>query len=126
MKRLNTWLLRKFNNWFCSAQGVLQTTVIVMAVVVMEFADRGLDPHAFILMAVLTVYSAITQPALAYAGRTGAEQMEEILIRLERMELTELAELAAVLKGNHVSSNTGIASPVVHLDCPYQQQPPLD
>lgn len=82
MKRL----LGAFTEWFQSAGGVWQTTVAVLAVVVVELADRSLDPHAFVLMAVLTVYSAVTQPALAYGNARAAEQADTALERIEKVE----------------------------------------
>ena len=78
-------LLDRFARWFSSGPGVWQTAVVTLAVVVVELADRNLDPHAFILMAVLTVYSAVTQPALAYSGAIQARQMEAMLAHLEAL-----------------------------------------
>ena len=83
--RLNS-LLERFAAWFCSGPGVWQTTFITLAVVVVELADRSLDPHAFVLMAVLTVYSAITQPALAYSGAQQGRRTDELLARLDAVE----------------------------------------
>lgn len=57
-----------------------------MVLVAVELGDRGLDPHAFALMAALTVYSAITQPALAHAGQQSAERLDTALARLEGLE----------------------------------------
>ena len=79
-------LLERFTRWFCSSGGVWQTTVVVLAVVAVECADRSLDPHAFVLMAVLTVYSAITQPALAYSGAVAADRTDTVLSRLAAVE----------------------------------------
>lgn len=75
-------VIDSFTEWFCSRGGVWQTGLATLAVVAVELFDRRLDPHAFVLMAVLTVYSAITQPALAYAGAQAAEQNEILLKRL--------------------------------------------
>lgn len=88
--------LPAFAAWFSSGPGVWQTAVVTMAVVVAELIDRSLDPHAFMLMAVLTVYSAITQPALAYAGARSATQMEQVLARLQATEAQNAALLAQV------------------------------
>lgn len=78
-------ILDRFARWFSSGPGVWQTGAITLAVVAVELADRNLDPHAFILMAVLTVYSAITQPALAYSGAIQAHQMEAMIAHLEAL-----------------------------------------
>lgn len=75
--------LARFNRWFCSEGGVYQTFIVVLAVVIFELADRGVDPHAFILMAVLTVYSAVTQPALAYAATEGSVSVDRRIDGLE-------------------------------------------
>lgn len=77
--------LDRFATWFSSGPGVYQTALVTLAVVVLEVADRGLDPHAFILMAVLTVYSAVTQPALAYSGSVQARRMEQMIAHLEAL-----------------------------------------
>lgn len=79
-------VLERFTAWFCSPGGVWQTTLVVLAVVAVELCDRSLDPHAFLLMAVLTVYSAVTQPALAFSNELSAAQMEAMLDKIERLE----------------------------------------
>jgi hypothetical protein len=83
-------LLGAFNRWFASAAGVLQTFLMVTAIVVWERFYPHADEHGFWLLYWLTVYSAVTQPALAYIARksgddqgaTGARQ-EEILHHVE-------------------------------------------
>ena len=79
-------VLERFAAWFCSGSGVWQTAFVTLCIVVVECSDRSLDPHAFVLMAALTVYSAITQPALAYSGARSAEQMERLLDVIERRD----------------------------------------
>lgn len=99
--RLHRWLksiedraLARFNQWFISEGGVYQTFLAVMAVVVLEVADRGIDPHAFVLMAVLTVYSGITQPMLAYANNEEAKKLQariDVLeAKLDRLTASQL------------------------------------
>lgn len=80
-----TKTLDKFNDWFCSDAGTVQTFLICDAVVLLEVLYPRIDPHAFLLMAVLTVYSAITQPALARAGRVASTSQEKILGHIERI-----------------------------------------
>lgn len=75
-------LLDRFTEWFSSRGGVWQTAIFTLIIVAVEVCDRNLDPHAFVLMAVLTVYSAITQPALAYSAAKAGEQNEILLKRL--------------------------------------------
>lgn len=79
-------VLDAFNDWFCSDAGTVQTLAVCLAVVAVELADPRLDPHAFLLMAVLTVYSAVTQPALARAGRTSAAKQETLLQHIADLE----------------------------------------
>lgn len=83
MKRLEWKALDAFTRWFASGGGVYQTFFVTAAVVVVELADRRLDPHAFGLMAILTVYSAVTQPALAFSGTRAAQSADE---RAEALE----------------------------------------
>lgn len=91
LKRCEDRALARFNQWFTSEGGVYQTFLLVMAVVVLEVVDRSLDPHAFVLMAILTVYSGVTQPMLAYANNTEAAKLQAQLEALE-------AKLDALLK----------------------------
>lgn len=77
--------LRAFDRWFASSGGVWQTLAVCLAVVVVEFCDPRLDPHAFLLMAILTVYSAVTQPALAHTGAEAAERQAEMLALLRQL-----------------------------------------
>lgn len=88
------WLLERFNRWFCSQGGVWQTAVVTVAVVALEASGVLHDQHGFWLLYWLTVYSAVTQPALAHSGRVSAEQMERILGRLEEQE-AQIAMLEA-------------------------------
>lgn len=62
-----------FASWFSTPSSVWQTTAVVMAWVIVEASDGRLDPHGFVLLYVLTIYSAITQPALAYAANVSAQ-----------------------------------------------------
>jgi hypothetical protein len=57
----------------------------------LEILFPKVDAHAFILMAALTVYSAITQPALAYVGGQSSDHSEEVLERVEQLEQNILA-----------------------------------
>lgn len=110
MLRVSKRLLDAFNNWFVSDSGVWQTLGACLAVVAVEFSDPKLDPHAFLLMAVLTVYSAITQPALARAGRVSGDQQQQMLTRIQYVESqnAELLEhLLAIRDQQNKPADTG-------------------
>jgi hypothetical protein len=116
MRAWSRWLLDAFNSWFVSDGGVWQTLAACLAVVTIELAWPALDPHAFLLMAVLTVYSAITQPALARAGRVAGDQQSQALAKIEALEhqvATLVAQLAsqedqeiALLRANQGDTQT--------------------
>jgi hypothetical protein len=82
-----------FTIWFTSSAGVAETAMVTAAVVVLEFSFPTVDPHLFWLLVWLTVYSAITQPALAYAGRMSSEH----LMKLE----TQMGEHVKLLETRH-------------------------
>jgi hypothetical protein len=99
MKQLSRWsesALDLFNAWFVSDGGVWQTLFVCLVVVAIEVTFPRLDPHAFLLMAVLTVYSAITQPALARAGRVSGDRQEQMLAKVEALE-GQVAQLVTQL-----------------------------
>ena len=76
--RIELWalgLLNVFNRWFVSPEGVWQTFLLVFVAGVVEIADRRLDPHGFWLLWLLTLYSAVTQPALAYSSNEGSARL---------------------------------------------------
>jgi hypothetical protein len=86
-------MLNRFDRWFGSAAGVVQTLVLVLAVVVAEATGLIRDDHGFWLLYWLTVYSAITQPILAYSNRRSvADQAsrEDLVLELERRILAKL------------------------------------
>lgn len=86
LRRLSLLLLNKFNNWFVSDGGVWQTLLVCLAVVVLEQIFPRVDPNHFAVLYVLTVYSGVTQPALARAGRVAGEQQQQLLERIEALE----------------------------------------
>ncbi len=98
-------LLHRFAKWFGSAAGVIQTAIVVAAVVIAEFIDPKLDPNYFMFLFWATVYSAVTQPLLAYsAGVTDESNAEALrLIRLlsERI-LAETEEIHNDVDPEHV------------------------
>jgi hypothetical protein len=97
---MHAWIerrLRRFNDWFSDAGGVWQTFLICLVIVCLEATHVIPDDHGFWLLYWLTVYSAVTQPALAYAGRLTGQRLEELLLRLLLSEehLEALAEKIA-------------------------------
>jgi len=68
--------LEWFADWFASRGGVLQTTVVLLVIVTIEAIFGGLDPHGFWLLYWCTVYSAVTQPVLAYCSRRAAAKAD--------------------------------------------------
>lgn len=78
--------LLSFTLWFCSRGGVWQTALLVVTIAIAELVDPSLDPHGFWLLWALTVYSAITQPALAFAGALSAAKLEEAVGRIAALE----------------------------------------
>lgn len=85
-------LLNAFDQWFASSAGVWQTLIVTVGVVAVELAKPQLDPHALILMAVLTVYSAVTQPALAHVGAESMKMLQRLLTDVHTV-LVEVREL---------------------------------
>jgi len=93
-------LLVRFDRWFTSGAGVWQTLFVCIAICIVELAWPNLDPHYFYLLAILTIYSAITQPALAQAGAVTAEEIRSIALDIKRIaenQAIELEEEAEVL-----------------------------
>lgn len=84
-------MLPTFARWFSSRGGVWQTTVLVALVVLAEYCGWLRDPRGNGLLYWLTVYSAVTQPVLAYANRIEAERTDTVLTRMESLERAILA-----------------------------------
>lgn len=84
-------MLPRFARWFSSRGGVWQTTGFVALVVLGEYAGWLRDPRGSWFMYWLTVYSAVTQPVLAYANRIEAERTDRVLARMESLECAILA-----------------------------------
>lgn len=85
-----------FGRWFASTGCVWQTTAACLALVAAEARWPSIDPHFFYLLLALTIYSAVTQPVLAYVGMLGAQKTDEVLARLTQLERDELAQLVAL------------------------------
>jgi hypothetical protein len=111
IKRWKEWtakwgdrLLTHFDKWFTSGAGVWQTLIVCSAIVIIEIIWPTLDPHGFVILYALTVYSAVTQPALAHAGAETSEQIR-VLEERQNLEIAEihrgLGELHALVKEIH-------------------------
>ena len=100
-----------FALWFSSAACVWQTALVVLAWVVVEIFFPQIDPHGFVLLYVLSVYSALTQPALAYAANLSAlasRRAEEAQHRsLQNQEAMMRALLAMMERMNEQDQDAG-------------------
>lgn len=94
-------LLNLFADWFASRGGVIQTAVVVLAWTLAACAWSGLDPNLFRTMAVLTVYSAVTQPVLGYCNKRVAEKADRDVTHLQAGEDAILANIAVLAKDTH-------------------------
>jgi hypothetical protein len=112
--RLHKWQLKmieKFDRWFTSPACVWQTLIVCVLIVVVELSFPSLDPHYFILLFILTVYSAVTQPALAQSGASTIQRLETImerqqevinsLLKLQEEQVEELEETSEILEDVH-------------------------
>jgi hypothetical protein len=86
---MSEWLLDRFNAWFCSAGGVWQTLLVTVVIVTLEASHVLSDTHGFWLLYWLTVYSAVTQPALAHSGYVNERRLEHLLERVKKLEGVE-------------------------------------
>jgi cobalamin biosynthesis protein CobD/CbiB len=91
--RLGDRLLYRFDKWFSSGAGVWQTLFVCLIVCVVEISWPDLDPHFFWLLMILTVYSAITQPALAQSGAATANELRKITLELKKIVEQQVVEL---------------------------------
>jgi hypothetical protein len=99
-------MLNRFARWFASAAGVWQTVFICLAWVGAEKVFPRSDPNGLILLYVLTIYSAVTQPILAYSNRLDTEQGAVILKHLGDVLDRVAAMEAAILEDTEAIQNT--------------------
>jgi hypothetical protein len=78
--------LDAFNAWFMSAAGVLQTAILTLLLAFFDASGLDHDHSGYWLLWALTVYSAITQPALAYSGAVNARKTDALLERMVGLE----------------------------------------
>ena len=87
-------MLQAFARWFKSPAGILHTIGLVTIIVVVEAAYPSADPHGFWLLYWLTVYSAVTQPILAYVADVAGAKTDSVL----NEELQLIKEELRILK----------------------------
>jgi len=108
IRQWQTRALERFDVWFTSPSCVWQTLFVCAIIVIVEAVRPDLDPHFFVLLMVLTVYSAITQPALAQSSAATAKKLELImerqqgvmdsLVLLQQEQVEELEETSEILE----------------------------
>ena len=86
-------VLYRFDKWFSSGAGVWQTLAVCFAICIIEIVWPHLDPHYFYLLAILTIYSAITQPALAHNGAATSEEIRKIALDIKKIAEQQSVEL---------------------------------
>lgn len=87
----------RFNAWFTSRSGVYQTVAAVLVLVSLESLHILPDAHGYWLLYWLTIYSAITQPALAAAASFNEEKLEAVIHRLGQSDEVNTALLTRVV-----------------------------
>lgn len=93
-----------FNRWFTSRGGVFQTFLICVLLVFLEAFHVLPDPNGFWLLYYLTVYSAITQPALAASAAANEDRLEQLLHKLRQSDELNVALSTKILSLLEASS----------------------
>ena len=99
MKKHLDRALSWFGTWFASNLGVWMTAVVATIVVVCELVGWIHDAHGFWLLYWLTVYSAVTQPVLAFVARKAGEA-ESAEREIDRKILEHVEDLVEHIKGS--------------------------
>lgn len=76
-------LLHWFGRWFASPLGILQTIILLALWIGAEKLHVLHDPSGYQILYWLTVYSAVTQPILAFIAYEGGKDQEKILGHIE-------------------------------------------
>lgn len=92
---MQQWMTR-FNAWFSSAAGVIQVTAVVCGWVLLEQIFPRWDPNGFLLLYVLTVWSAVTQNLLAYGSAQAAREAEKVTAFQSRLLQNQADTMAAM------------------------------
>jgi hypothetical protein len=100
-RSLSDRILGGFNHWFSSAAGTWHTFIVTGGLVTVEQMFPHLDPHGFWCLYILTVYSGVTQPALAYSGKQSSDQLAQLMTHAESI----LEQLQAVNQGANAAND---------------------
>lgn len=92
MRKFADSVLGWFGTWFASNLGVWQTAFVATVIVICEWTGLIHDQHGFWLLYWLTVYSAVTQPILAFVARKAGEA-ESAEREIDRKILTHVETL---------------------------------
>lgn len=76
-------LLRWFGRWFASPLGICQTVLALGLWIAGEKLHVVRDPSGYQILYWLTVYSAVTQPVLAYIASESGKHQEVTLRHIE-------------------------------------------
>ena len=78
-------LLRAFGKWFASPLGIYETVVVLMAWIALEKFRIVHDASGYQILYWLTVYSAVTQPILAFIAYEAGNKTDRALEHIERI-----------------------------------------
>lgn len=106
MKNKVQYFMIWFTNWFASLKGTIQTTIVVLAWVIVEQTFPNIDPNGFILLYILTVWSAITQNLLAYTSTLSAieaQKSQDLLMQLLSNNVHQLEFLIQLVENQNTT-----------------------
>ncbi len=104
-----------FSEWFQSAAGVWQTALVVGFIVIIEGVFPHLDPNGFWLLYWLTVYSAVTQPALAYINGISATESKKLAEQNTQMLKNQQHTMEALLAiTTQLMDHDATITPLIH------------
>lgn len=72
-----------FGKWFASAIGIVQTIIFVAGWIILEKLHVIHDASGYQILYWLTVYSALTQPVLAFIAAKGGAESAKVLAHVE-------------------------------------------
>jgi uncharacterized membrane protein len=77
-KKEERWAER-FSEWFGSVAGLKQQVVPIFIWIAIALIDPNFDHQLILLMAILTVYSAVTQPVLMMGSNRPLKMLQQLL-----------------------------------------------
>ena len=89
--------INKFSDWFGGSVGFKQQTFVMALWVEGVMQGWIADPHMLFIVAVLTIYSAITQPMLARAGTRTTRMLMEQNEHIRQLQEVNLHQTRAML-----------------------------